>query len=130
MREKFQKTKEKTKKFISKHKKEIAIGAGIVTALAGVAAYIAHQKNNSTGTIKYTNNFFKNATDGELSVEREKVRQQFANAGLNNLNDKEVDDLYWLLNKFDNVIGERAWAGKKKGYPVHREHGWHLSNDD
>ena len=78
----------------------------------------------------YSDSWFKTATDFELETEREKVREAYANAGLTGLSIEETDDLYWLLNKFDNEMGERAWAGEEKGFPVYREHGWYLPSDD
>ena len=35
-----------------------------------------------------------------------------------------------LLRRFDKELSRRAWAGEEPGYPVHREHGWYLPNDD
>ena len=78
----------------------------------------------------YSDSWFASASDSELNSERERVRSEYANAGLSGLSDNEVDNLYFLLNKFDNEISRRAWAGQDAGYPAHREHGWYLSNDD
>ena len=90
----------------------------------------AFKLKDSSDSLKYSNSFFKNATDDQLKAEREKVRQVWASAGLNNISDAEESRLFNLLHRFDSVISNRAWAGKEKGYPVHREHGWYLSNDD
>ena len=78
----------------------------------------------------YSDSWFRTASNSELDVEREKVRTAYANAGLDGLSIGETDDLYWLLNKFDNEISKRAWRTSDYGYPKKREHGWYLSNDD
>lgn len=130
MKEKIKEKYQKTKAFVIKHKKKIAIGTGIVSAIIGAIAVVAHSKSNSSNSLNYTKSFFKNATDDQLKFERERVRQEWASAGLNNISDAEESRLFNLLHYFDKVISDRAWAGQEKGYPVHSEHGWHLPSDD
>lgn len=122
----------------------IRIGAILAVAAAAVGTYYAVSKGIESGktspqnTIpdetfnrkKYSLDWLKKATDAELEIERERVRVVYANAGKTGLSDNEVDALYWLLNRFDNEMSKRAWAGKEPGYPAHREHGWYLPNDD
>jgi len=77
--------------------------------------------------MSYTRKWFKKATDQELSVEREKVRQAYCKSGRDhNLAVK----LQNLLYEFDGEISRRAWDGETEyAYPRHREHGWYLPND-
>jgi len=125
MKEKIKEYAEKSKKFIKKHGKKIIVG--VSTVLAGAVVYYLNSKDDSGN---YSDSFFRNATDEELATEREKVRVEYANSGLTNKSDEEVDRLYWLLNKFDNVMSKRAWNGEEPTGPVHTEHGWYLSEDD
>ena len=130
MKEKIKKYANKTKQFFIKHKKKILVGVSAVSAVIGTLAYFSQEKEGSSTYKKYTKNFFKNASNDELEIEREKVRLEYANAGLNNISDEKFNELFWLLNKFDNVMGERAWNGEEPRGPVHSENGWYLSDDD
>lgn len=56
----------------------------------------------------YSDSWFISAADFKLDTEREKVRVAWVNGVKDNLTDEEIDELYWLLNKFDNEIGTRA----------------------
>lgn len=125
MREEIKKYTTKTKQFLNKHKKKIFVGVSAVSTEV-ILAYLSQEKDNSSNHKKYTNSFFKNASDDELALEREKVRVEYANAGLNNVSDEEFNNLFWLLNKFDNVIGKRAWKGEEPRGPVHSEGGWYI----
>lgn len=58
----------------------------------------------------YSDSWFISAADFKLDTEREKVRVAWVNGVKDNLTDEEIDELYWLLNKFDNEIGTRAWG--------------------
>ncbi len=71
------------------------------------------------GEPRYNNNWLRHAADEELDVEREKVRLRWCSG----------EDTYDILHKFDAEISRRAWNGEEHGYPVRREHGWHLSKD-
>ena len=63
----------------------------------------------------------------ELYKERDKVQADY--------NNPKLDMNYRIhcqtkLQQLDQQIGKKQWAGKEYGYPVHSEHGWHLSSDD
>ena len=46
-------------------------------------------------------------------------------------NMETANKIFYLLGDFDNEIGRRVWEDNPEyGYPVHREHGWTLPNDD
>ena len=91
---------------------------------------INESEETKSMNINYSDSWFDTASYSELESEREKVRQSYANASSLGLSDDEFDELYNLLNKFDNEIGKRDWNGKDPRGPVAREHGWYLSNDD
>lgn len=74
----------------------------------------------------YSERWMKSATDAELETEREKVRVAYATAGTTGLSGADFNYLEKLLHRFDQEMSKRAWGGKEYGYPVHREHGWHL----
>ena len=85
---------------------------------------------NKKDEFKYSNSFFKKASDEELDIEREKVRVKRNSS----YDDKEYDKYYNLLNKFDNEIVGRANKKYKEENPnakvVHHEHGWYLPEVD
>lgn len=127
MKEKMKNLKSKTKEFCQKHKKGIAIG--IASAVTGMIAIIAKSMSESTDkeNYKYSDNFFRNASDDELEIERERVRLK-RNVSYD---DAEYDKYYNLLNKFDNVISKRAWGDEEPTAPsYHSEHGYYLPEDD
>lgn len=127
MKEKIKNLKNKTKEFCPKHKKGIVIG--IAGAVTGIIAMIAKSMSESTDkeNYKYSDKFFRNASDDELEIEREKVRLK-RNASYD---DAEYDKYYNLLNKFDNVISKRACGDEEPTAPsYHSEHGWYLPEDD
>lgn len=97
---------------------------GLVTAVLGVGALaILFREDRS----KYSPAWFESASDDELNAEREQVRQAYCSAGSDY---SEAVRLENLLRRFDKELSRRAWAGEEPGYPVHREHGWYLPNDD
>ena len=72
--------------------------------------------------------WFGSASDEELEIEREKVRQDFCNP---TLDDDYRESCYETLGKFDKEMSKRTWGDKEPHAPsIHREHGWYLSNDD
>ena len=78
--------------------------------------------------MKYTRRWFRNATDEELEIEREKVRTAPEPDCISN-------EKYNLLLAFDNVMTERANKKYREEHPnakprPPREHGWYLPNDD
>lgn len=124
LKEKLKKVKNKTTKFCQKHKK--GLGIGVASTIAGLLAVIVKVKEDSSiDNLKYSNKFFRNASDDELSIEREKVRLK------RNSSYDDYDKYYNLLNKFDNVISKRAWGDEEpKASSYHSEHGRYLSEDD
>ena len=118
------KAENKFKSFIKNHKKGISFTFGTIgLTLAGVGIF----KLVGAEPQKYSTKWFENVSDEVLDAEREIVRKQYCSSG---------DDfslaihLENLLRRFDSVISKRAWDGKEPGFPVHREHGWYLPNDD
>ena len=81
---------------------------------------------------KFTKNWFKNATDDELELEREKVRLRYIDGS--NIDIVEADRLYNVLHTFDAEMIDRANTKYDNEHPDthprHREHGWYLPNDD
>lgn len=79
---------------------------------------------------EYSGSFFRNASDEELDIEREKVRVKRNSS----YNDREYNKFERLLNKFDNVIINRAnvkWEKEHHNVDIYRsEHGWYLPEDD
>ncbi len=70
---------------------------------------------------EYTDSWFKTATDEELDEEREKVRKRLCSG------DESAEH---QLERFDKELRKRDNPSQSTGFPVHREHGWHLPNDD
>ncbi|MEI6132657.1 MAG: hypothetical protein WCQ41_07530 [Bacillota bacterium] len=81
--------------------------------------------------MKFSNPWLRNASDDELSSEREKVRKRYIGG---NIDIDEADKLYDILHRFDVEMTNRANLKYKKEHPDakprHREHGWYLPNDD
>ena len=124
LKEKLKKAKNKTKDFFKKNKK--VLGIGVASAIAGVLAVIV-KANKDASDLTYSDKFFRNASDDELEIEREKVRLKRNSS----YDDVEYDKYYNLLNKFDNVMSKRAWGDKEPTAPsYHSEHGWYLPEDD
>ena len=72
----------------------------------------------------YSDRWLKSASDEELETEREKVRLAHCSG-----DERAQNTLY----RFDDEMRRRYSAGhevEEPGYPVHREHGWYLPNDD
>lgn len=99
--------------------KKILKWAGTGIGLLGGALFLAAISNGADED--YSNSWLSSASDEELDVEREIVRLRHCSG----------DESAWnTLHRFDEEICKRAWDGNEYGYPAHREHGWHLSNDD
>ncbi|GHU53416.1 hypothetical protein FACS1894132_05510 [Clostridia bacterium] len=106
-------------------KKNIGKVVGIGVAIIGVGLLKLLSDNKNT---KYSNKWFEVASDDELEVEREKVRQEYCSSGDNYSLAVGLQKLLW---RFDDVMSKRSWNGSTDyGYPKHREHGWYLPNDD
>lgn len=129
MKEKMKNLKKKTKEFCQEHKKGIVVG--IASTVTGVIAIVAKAMSKSTDkeNYKYSDKFFRDASDEELDIERERVRIK-----RNSCYDDSYDVYYNLLNKFDNVIVNRMNEKYEKEHPdvkpVYHEHGWYLPEDD
>lgn len=123
---KIKKVKNKTKNFVKKHKKGIILG--VVTAIGGtLVALLKVNANSSSDDLKYSESFFRNASDEELEIEREKVRLKRNES----YDDAEYDKYYNLLTKFDNEMSTRAWGDEDPRAPSHHsENGWYLLEDD
>lgn len=102
---------------------------GKVIGVVGFFVVVGLIKMVGGGKIdKYSDKWFASLSDDELDAEREVIRRRFCSAG---------DDFSFavamenLLYMFDKEMSKRSWNGKTDyGYPVHREHGWYLPNDD
>lgn len=102
-------------------KKILGIGVGVLSVAAVSILAIIGNKDDFV-------DFLKNATDGELNAEREKVRLDFCNP---NLDDEYRNSCQAKLRAFDSEMSKRAWGDKKPHAPSYqREHGWYLPNDD
>ena len=104
-------------------KKVVVIGLGIIGTGLGIAK-IASDKTPA----KFSTKWFETLSDADLNAEREIVRKAYCSSG---------DDfnlavrLQNLLGMFDKELSKRAWSGRTDyGFPVHREHGWHLPSKD
>ncbi len=124
--------------WIRSHKKQlILIGISIPTLIAIVLGLknkdaIKELCDNLKDEIKkanlYSSKWFKNATDAELDIEREKVRLSYCSSG-DDFN--AACSLQKLLWRFDKEMSKRAWGDEIPHAPSnHREHGWYLPNDD
>ena len=111
------------KDFVRSNWKELLALGG----LAVVGAVLASRESDST---KFSNKWFKNATDDELDSEREEIRLRYCDAD----NIDEADKLYHQLHRFDDEMIDRMntkyEAENPDAKPRHREHGWYLPNDD
>lgn len=111
-------------KFVKKNKKGISFAIGTIgVVLTGVGIY----KLVVCEPQKYSLGWFKKASDELLAAERERVQQQCCSAGDNFSEAVRLENMLGIL---DSVIDKRKRNGEEYGYPVPRENGWYLSNDD
>ena len=104
--------------------KMFGIGIIGITTVIGLAFKLLGTKEPQ----KYSDKWFKTASDEELKAEREIVQKQFCSAGDDFQLAATLQNLLWL---FDSVLSKRAWAGKApRGPGYHREHGYNLYKDD
>lgn len=112
--------------FWNKHKKKVIIAGEVAVVLfAGLGLY----KILSGGEIpKYSKKWFETVSDKELSEERERIVQQLWSAG----DDFAAAVRYQnMINIFDNVKGERDWAGCiEYEFPAYSGHGPYLLDKD
>lgn len=93
------------------------LGLGLLTLGLGILS-----KYLSNGEVeKYSIEWFRNLTDKEWEIEREKVRI--------NTQDKNWE---WLLRAFDKEWERRESIKHPEEWtpPIHGKHGWYLSDDD
>ena len=115
--------KDKTVEFLKKHKRTILFTLGSIGSVWAGASII---KVACAEPQKYSDKWFESASNELLTLERENVRKQFCSAGDNYTLAIRLEK---LLHRFDNAEQGRLTC-KIGGFPVHREHGWYLSNDD
>jgi hypothetical protein len=113
------------KDFVRNNWKELLALGG----LAVVGAVLASRDSDGSST-KFSNKWFRDASDDELDSEREEIRLRYCDAE----SIDEADSLYNQLHRFDNeMIGRmnaKYEAENPDAQPRHREHGWYLPNDD
>lgn len=103
--------------------KALSIGIGVIITGIGISS-IANKKS----PVKFSAKWFESLSDTDLNLEREIIRKKYCSAGDDF---KLAVHLQNLLRLFDEELSKRAWAGSKEfGFPVHREHGWHLPSKD
>ena len=107
-------------------------GAAILSVALGlknkdnIVRFCSLMREDITKGTMYSRKWFEKSSIEELYAARALVQADY----LNNQLDMNYRDRCWdLLARFDNVIGEKQWAGQKYAYPVHSEHGWHLPSD-
>ncbi len=102
-------------------KKPLIILGGLAVSIITVYKLL-----NNKGPEAYSPEWIKNLSDLDWEKEREKIRQLYCTRGID---EKVSNAAKVLLDLFDRIKSERDWAGKKFGFPVHKEHGWHLPSD-
>lgn len=65
--------------------------------------------------------------DKQWKAERDILQDEWCSGTMSYDRAVEVEE---LMHTFDVIKGERDWAGKTYGGPVHSEHGWYLPSDD
>lgn len=104
-------------------KKVVVFGIGIIATGIGIAKITAGKE-----PAKFSAKWFESLSDADLNTEREIIRKAFGSSG-DDFN--MATRLQNLLGLFDKELSKRAWGGRTDyGFPVHREHGWHLPSKD
>jgi len=125
--------------WIKAHKKQLILAG--VSIPATTAAVICGVKKRETLMVLrdylakklkeaqlYSPKWFETVSDEVLASEREKVRLDYCSSGDNFDKASALQNLLW---RFDKELSKRAWGGEEpRGPSFHREHGWHLLNDD
>lgn len=110
---------------MKKQTKGILTTVGL-TVLGGIA-YLLKKNADEKEPDEYSSKWFDSLSDEELDKEREKVRLEYCSSGDDFDRASSLQRLLW---HFDDIIRARHDDGSEPGYPVHREHGWHLLEDD
>ncbi len=77
---------------------------------------------------QYSDEWMKSLSDGELEIEREKIRQYFCSAEKDLSSAIEAEN---ILDRFDREMSDRKWKEHTAYvYPKHSEHGWYMSEDN
>lgn len=129
--------------FVRNNWKELLLLGGLVTAAVLLSSRDSGDDENSSddysenlyrgeaSRMNFSNRWLRNATDDELSSEREKVRERYVDG---TIDIDEADRLYDTLHRFDAEMIDRANLKHEQenpdAQPRHREHGWYLPNDD
>lgn len=123
--------------WVKEHKKQLLLaGVGVTSLLLtilglknkeAIVSLWASMKERIKKGSPYTSKWFEKADLSELREMRKVVQQDYRNP---NLDLDYRSDCWELLKKFDDAIGKKQQSDKTLGYPVHREHGWYLPNDD
>ncbi len=78
--------------------------------------------------MEFSRNWLSSASDEELKVEGERIRQEYCASG------DDFDkgcELQEILFEIGDELNKRAWGDEEPHGPsFHREHGWYLSDDD
>ena len=123
--------------WVKEHKRELLLTGISITAILATAVASKNRKaiielwdelkKLIDRSALYSSKWFEKATIEELEAARKLVQQDYNNPGL----DLNYRNYCWeLLNKFDNAILKKRWAGKEYGYPAHSSNGWYLPSDD
>lgn len=73
---------------------------------------------------KYTSSWLKSSPEEELDEEYESIRQRHCSG------DERAMRYLGMIGDEKRRRHKAAHPDDEPGYPVHREHGWYLSNDD
>lgn len=132
-----QNREQKAKKWLAKAGKAV----GVVTAVAGAAAYLASQIGSNDSTeddsagISPGNDWLKSASEDELRARKKEITDS-TDWRSGSILDGDFDAEIEALDAIDEEINQRVWDRynsedhSNESYGVHREHGWYLPNDD
>ena len=73
---------------------------------------------------KYTHRWLTKSSEKELDEEREKIRLRHCSG------DERAWHFLEVIDREKNRRYDASHPNREVGYPVHREHGWYLPNDD
>ena len=104
----------------------IAIAIGLKNKTAITELWSSLKAQIGTNAISLDRRL-KNASLEDLRKWRDSIHQMYMNPN----EDIETRSICLdALGVIDKYIADKEWDGKEIGFPVHREHGWYLSNDD